>query len=313
MSEEFLWTEKYRPVTVEDTILPADLKKVFQSYVDQKNVQNLLLTGSAGVGKTTVAIAMLKELGADYIVINGSLDRNIDTLRNEIMQFASSISFSEGRKYVIIDEADGLNANSTQPALRSFMEEFSNNCGFILTCNRPGMIIAALQSRCTVIDFKIKKSDIGKLAMQFMKRVMGILDGENVTYDKQALAAVIQKWFPDWRRVLNELQRYSATGTIDTGILVNLEAVQLDELITYLKKKEYSNVRKWVAENSDTSEAAIYRKFYDGAVSSFDKRFIPALVGILAKYQFQAAFTVDPEINLSACLAEIMIDAMWAA
>jgi DNA polymerase III delta prime subunit len=313
MSDEYLWTEKFRPNKIADVILPEDLKRVFQTYVDQKNVQNLLLTGNAGVGKTTVAKAMLKEIGSDYIVVNGSLDRNIDTLRNEITQFASSISFSDGRKYVILDEADHLNPNSTQPALRNFMEEFSNNCGFILTANYPNKIIEALQSRCSIIDFKIKKSDMAKLAVQFMKRVEVILEQESVEYDKKALAAVIQKWFPDWRRVLNELQRYSATGKIDSGILVNLESVSLDELIGYMKKKEYSNVRKWVAENSDTSQQAVFRKFYDAASEQLDPRFIPALVMTLAKYQYQAAFSVDPEINLSACLAEIMIEGsgMW--
>ena len=223
MREDFLWVEKYRPKTVEDTILPVDLKRTFQNFVDQGNIPNLILAGSAGVGKTTIARAMLEQLGCDYIVINGSMNGNIDTLRNEILSFASSMSFSGGRKYVILDEADYLNANSTQPALRNFMEEFSKNCGFILTCNFRNRIIDPLHSRCSVIDFKIGKADMAKLAAQFFKRVITILDSENVKYEQQVVAEVINKHFPDWRRVLNELQRYSATGAIDTGLLTNLQ------------------------------------------------------------------------------------------
>jgi DNA polymerase III delta prime subunit len=312
-ADEYLWEEKYRPDKVSDIILPADLKATFQSYVEDKNIRNMILAGDAGIGKTTVAKSLVKSLDADYIVINGSLDRNIDTLRNEIMQFASSISFSEGRKYVIIDEADYLNATSTQPALRSFMEEFSNNCGFILTCNYVSKLIPALQSRCPVVEFKIQKKDMPKLAMQFMKRAETILETEGVKYDKKALAAIIQKWFPDFRRILGELQRYStATGEIDSGILVNMDVVQINELIEFMKKKEYSNVRKWVAENSDTNQTGVYRRFYDNASDLFDKRYIPVLVTTIARYQYQAAFAVDPEINLSACLAEIMLEAQWA-
>jgi DNA polymerase III delta prime subunit len=310
--KEFLWVERYRPTCVADCILPADLKATFAQFVSQKNIPNMILSGTAGVGKTTVAKAMLDELGCDSIVINGSNDRNIDTLRNEIMTFASSVSFLGGRKYVILDEADHLNPNSTQPALRNFIETYSQNCGFILTCNYLSKIIEPLQSRCPPIDFKIKKSDMAALAVQFMKRVEYILkseqiNGKPIEYEKAAIAAVITKFFPDWRRVINELQRYSATGKIDSGILVNLSEVSLSELIDFLKRKDYTSVRKWVAENSD-SEVGIYRKFYDTAKDNFDPRFIPALVTITAKYQHMAAFSVDPEINLSGYLAEVMMD-----
>ena len=260
MREEFLWVEKYRPKTIEETILPIELKAVFQQFVDQQNIPNLILSGSAGVGKTTVARAMLEQLGCDYIVINGSMNGNIDTLRNEILNFASSVSLSGGRKYVILDEADYLNANSTQPALRNFMEEFSRNCGFILTCNFKNRIIEPLHSRCSVIDFKIGKKEMAKLAMQFMKRVSNILNSENIEFDKAVVAEVIQKHFPDWRRVLNELQRYSATGKIDSGILANLQQVSIKELVSMLKEKNFSGLRKWVGENLDNDQNSIFRQ-----------------------------------------------------
>ena len=218
MLDQYLWVERYRPKKIADTILPIDLKQTFQAFVDQKNIPNMILSGSAGVGKTTVARAMLEELGCDYIIINGSMNGNIDTLRNDILNFASAVSFSGGRKYVILDEADYLNPNSTQPALRNFMEEFAKNCGFILTCNFKNKIIEPLHSRCPVIDFRITKKEMPKLAAQFFKRAISILDENGVTHDKQVVAAVIEKHFPDWRRVLNELQRYSATGSIDSEI-----------------------------------------------------------------------------------------------
>jgi DNA polymerase III delta prime subunit len=308
MNSDFLWVEKYRPKTIDDTILPAQLKATFQQFVDQKNIPNLILAGSAGVGKTTVARAMLEELGCDYIIINGSLNGNIDTLRNDIQSFASAVSLSGGRKYVILDEADYLNANSTQPALRNFMEEFSRNCGFILTCNYSNRIIAPLHSRCSVIDFKIGKADIAKLAAQFFKRVTGILDVEKVTFDKGTVAEIINKFYPDWRRVLNELQRYSATGSIDTGILVNLEKVSIDELLDHMKNKNYTSVRAWVGKNLDNDQTGIFRTLYDSASDFITPRSIPQLVQILSQYQYQAAFAADQEINMAACLAEIMIN-----
>ena len=308
MNEEFLWVEKYRPKTIEDVILPIDLKTTFQQFVDQKNIPNLILSGTAGVGKTTVARAMLEQLGCDYIVINGSMNGNIDTLRNEILNFASSVSLQGGRKYVILDEADYLNANSTQPALRNFMEEFSRNCGFILTCNFKNRIIEPLHSRCSVVDFKISKKDMGKLAMQFMKRVVGILETESVAYDKAVVAEVIQKHFPDWRRVLNELQRYSATGKIDSGILANMQETSIRELISLLKDKNFTEVRKWVKNNIDTDVNYLYNQFYDSVSEFFNPKDIPALVTLIAKYQYQNAFAANAEINFSAFLAEILTE-----
>jgi len=308
MREDFLWTEKYRPKTIADTILPAGLKATFQQFVDQGNIPNLILAGSAGVGKTTVARAMLEQLGCDYIIINGSMNGNIDTLRNDILNFASSVSLSGGRKYVILDEADYLNANSTQPALRNFMEEFSRNCGFILTCNFKNRIIEPLHSRCSVVDFKISKSDMAKLAGQFFKRVENILTTESVTFDQAVVAEVIKKHFPDWRRVLNELQRYSATGSIDSGLLNNFGQLSLDELISLLSDKNFTAIRKWVGENIDNDQGAIFRKIYDTAANFLTARGMAMAVVILGKYQYQAAFAADPEINLMACLTEIMID-----
>lgn len=308
MNEEFLWCEKYRPKTIEETILPSDLKATFQQFVDQKNIPNLILSGSAGVGKTTVARAMLEELGCDYIIINGSMNGNIDTLRNEILNFASAVSLSGGRKYVILDEADYLNANSTQPALRNFMEEFSRNCGFILTCNFKNRIIEPLHSRCSVIDFKLPKSSAAKLAAQFFKRVEKILTAENVAYDRAVVAEFINKHFPDWRRVLNELQRYAATGAIDTGILTNLQEISLKELVEMLRNKNFTALRKWVAENADCDQNIVYRQMYDTAYEFLSVQGVATMVLIIAKYQYQAAFAADHEINLMACLTEIMME-----
>jgi DNA polymerase III delta prime subunit len=308
MREDFLWCEKYRPKTVQETILPVNLKQTFQAFVDQRNIPNLILSGGPGVGKTTIARAMLEELGADYIVINGSLNGNIDTLRNDIRNFASSISFTGGRKYVILDEADYLNPNSTQPALRNFMEEFSKNCGFILTCNFKNRIIEPLHSRCSCVDFRIAGSDNAKLASQFFKRVCTILETENVSYEKPVIAEFINKHFPDWRRVLNELQRYSATGSIDVGILSNFQEVGFKELVEYLKTKNFTEVRRWVGENIDNDVNQLFRKFYDNSANCMVKSSIPQLVLILAKYQYQSAFAADQEINMVACMTEIMVE-----
>lgn len=306
MLTDFLWVEKYRPKTIADTILPEQLKVTFQQFVDQKNIPNLLLSGGAGVGKTTVAKAMCEMLDCDYIVINGSLNGNIDTLRNEISRFASSVSLRGGRKYVILDEADYL-TNNTQPALRNFMEEFSKNCGFILTCNFKDKIIDPLKSRCSVIEFKINKGDMAELAKQFMKRVMDILNVENVPYEKAVVAEVIKKHFPDWRRVLNELQRYSATGKIDTGILSNMRDVNLTKLVGYLKEKDYTNLRKWIGE-ADFEPNEFFRNLFDKCEEYVDKKSIPQLVLIIARYQYQNAFVANPDINLMACLTEIMVE-----
>jgi DNA polymerase III delta prime subunit len=308
INEEFLWVEKYRPKTIEETILPVDLKKTFQQFVDQKNIPNLILAGSAGVGKTTVARAMLEQLGCDYIIINSSMNRGIDVLRTDITDFASTMSFSGGRKYVILDEADYL-GNNTQPALRNFMEEFSANCGFILTCNFKNKIIDPLHSRCSVIDFKISKKDMAKLAGQFFKRVQTILDTENVKYDVAVVAEVIKKYFPDWRRVINELQRYSATGAIDSGILANIEGASIKELVNLLKdKSNYSEVRKWVYNNSDQDQHTMFRSFYDHSTEFFHDRYIPMLIMSIAEYQYKAAFAVDAEINLMAFLTDVMVN-----
>ena len=308
MSSDFLWVEKFRPKLIADAILPPSLKQTFQQFVDQKNIPNLLLCGRAGVGKTTVARAMLEEIGADYLIINGSMNGNIDTLRNDIRQFASSISFYGGRKYVILDEADYLNPNSTQPALRNFMEEFSKNCGFILTANFSNRIIDPLHSRCSVVEFKIEKDDKPKMAALLFKRAQQILDTEGVEYDPKAVVEVVKKFFPDFRRVLNELQRYSATGRIDSGILVNFTDEKLKGLIELIKQKNFTEIRKWVGENPDIDTTTFFRKLYDAAADYMKPSSIPQLVLILAGYQYKAAFVADQEINILACLTEIMVE-----
>ncbi len=307
-SEHFLWVEKYRPRAISKTVLPQSLKAVFQQFVDQDNVPNLLLCGKAGVGKTTVARAMLEEMGCDYIIINGSMNGNIDTLRVEIKNFASTVSFAGGRKYVILDEADYLNPNSTQPALRNFMEEFSKNCGFILTCNFKNKIIDPLQSRCSVVDFTIPKEERTKLAGQFYKLACSVLDGEGVQYEQAVVAEVIKKYFPDWRRVLNELQRYSATGKIDSGILSNFKQDTIKSVVKDMKDKNFTSVRRWVGENSDLDPATFYRELYDTAYEFLETKSVPQLVLILADYQYKSAFVADQEINTAACLTEIMVE-----
>jgi DNA polymerase III delta prime subunit len=311
MKDEFLWTQLYRPRKIEDCILPKSLKDTFQEFVNQGNVPNLLLCGTQGTGKTTVARALCEELGFDVLEINGSMNGGIDTLRNEIKNFASTISFSGSRKAVILDEADYLNAQSTQPALRNFMEEFSKNCAFILTCNFKNRIIEPLHSRCSVIEFKIPQKEKQVLAAQFYKRVLHILKEENIEFEPAVVAQLITTHFPDWRRVLNELQRYSATGKIDTGILTNLKDESFKVLIDALKERNFNSMRKWVGENSDTEPSAFFRKFYDSAHNYMKAKSIPPLVLLLAKYQYQAAFVADQEINTSAFLTEVMIDAEW--
>ena len=306
--QEFLWVEKYRPSTLSDCILPDELKKTFQEFVNQKNIPNLLLSGSAGVGKTTVAKAMLEELGADYIVVNGSLHGNIDTLRTEIMNFATTVSFSEGRKYVILDEADYLNPQSTQPALRNFMEEYSKNCGFILTCNFKNRIIEPLQSRCSVIDFLFPKKLAPSLAGSFFARVKTILDTEQVKYDEKVLAEIIQRHFPDWRRVLNELQRYSVSGIIDIGILSNSSQNAFKSLTALLKGKQFGDMRKWVGQNIDSDPTSIMRMLYDNASDHVKPNSIPQLVLLIGEYQYKSAFVADQEVNLVAFLTLVMAE-----
>lgn len=311
LNDEFLWVEKYRPHKIADCILPDHLKTTFQKFVDDKMIPNLLLSGGPGVGKTTVARAMLDELNGDYIVINGSMNGNIDTLRNDIRNYAATVSFTSDRKYVILDEADYLNANSTQPALRNFMEEYSSNCGFILTCNFKNRIISPLHSRCSVVDFKIAGKERTELATQFLQRVYWILSEENVTYDKKVVIQLITKFFPDWRRVLNELQRYAASGSIDSGILAQVADVDMKDMIKSLKEKDFASMRKWVAINSSMDANVLFRKLYDSAYDILKPESIPTLVLIIADYQYKAAFVVDQEINIAACLTNIMADCQF--
>jgi DNA polymerase III delta prime subunit len=308
MSEQLLWTEKYRPKTVEDCILPDTIKTTFKEYVKSGHIPNLLLSGSAGVGKTTIAKALCNEVGCDFIVINGSDESGIDVLRNKIKNYASSVSLSGGRKVIIIDEADYLNPNTTQPALRGAIEEFAINCSFIFTCNYKNRIIEPLHSRCAVIEFKIQNGQKAKMASAFFKRVEWILGEEKITYDREVIAALITKHFPDNRRILNELQRYSASGTIDNGILSNIADINLAELIKTIKDKDFTSMRKWVTQNLDNDPVRIYRKIYDSLYDNLKPNAIPAAVMILARYQYQAAFVADQEINLVACLTEFMVD-----
>ena len=305
--EHLLWTEKYRPRTIEDCILPERLKKPFQEYVNQKQIPNLLLTGGAGVGKTTVAKAMCNEVGCDFMVINGSDESGIDTFRIKIKNYASSMSLSGGRKVIIIDEADYLNPNSTQPALRNAIEEFASNCSFIFTCNYKNRIIEPLHSRCAVIEFSLKNGEKAKMASAFFKRIQTILQSESVKSDDKVLAELIKKHFPDFRRVLNELQRYAQFGNIDTGILAQIGDVSLSELVKFISSKDFGAIRKWVASNEIDSNT-LFRKLYDAMYDVLKPQSIPQAVLILADYQYKAAFVADQEINTVACLTELMVN-----
>jgi len=303
--EHLLWTEKYRPKKIEDCILPERLKKPFQEYVNQGNIPNLLLSGGAGVGKTTVAKAMCEEIGCDYMVINGSDESGIDTFRTKIKNYASSMSLSGGRKVIIIDEADYLNPNSTQPALRNAIEEFAVNCSFIFTCNYKTRIIEPLHSRCAVIDFGLKNDEKASMASQFFKRLQGVLQSEKVDFDDKVIAELVKKHFPDFRRVLNELQRYSQFGKIDVGVLAQIGNIQLDEIVKHIKNKDFGAIRKWVASN-DLDTNTMFRQIYDSLYDFMKPQSIPQAVLIIADYQYKNAFVADPEINLVACLTELM-------
>ena len=305
---EFLWCQKYRPKTVSECILPERLKTVFQEFVNSGNIPNLLLTGTAGVGKTTVAIAMCEELDLDYLFINSSDERGIDTLRNKIKGYASTFSFEGKRKVIILDEADYITPEA-QAALRGAIEEFSNNCTFIFTCNFKARLIDAIHSRCSVIDFALHTDEKPKMAAAFFSRLSEILKIENVSFDKAALIEIIKKFFPDYRRTLNELQRFAKNGNIDAGVIAQISLVKsIDELVRYLKEKNFGEMRKWVVVNSDIDTARIFRKIYDGLYEYMKPESIPQAVVILAKYQYQSAFVADQEINLVACLTEIMVD-----
>ena len=311
MSSEFLWVEKYRPQKVSDIILPESLKQTFQKIIDGKELPNMLFTGTAGLGKTTVARALCNELGCDYILINGSEEGNIDTLRTKIKQFASSVSLQGGFKVVILDEADYLNPQSTQPALRGFIEEFSNNCRFILTCNFKNRIIEPLHSRCGVYEFNTSKKSMIELCESFMARCKTILDNEKIEHDDKALAELIIKFAPDWRRVLNELQRYSINGRIDSGIINNLQDKNFDDLFSHLKNKNFKSMRSWVVNNIDTDASAIFRAIYDRMSDKVAPQSIPQLVLLLADYQYKNAFVADHELNVVACLTEVMSDVQF--
>ena len=304
--QEYLFVEKYRPSKIDECILPKNLKETFKQFIQTGELPNFLFCGTAGVGKTTVAKALCNEIGAEYLLINGSEESGIDVLRTKIKSFASTVSLTDAKKVIILDEADYLNPNSTQPALRAFIEEFSNNCRFIFTCNYKNRIIEPLHSRCSVIDFKIENAEKQEIAASFFKRTMNILKQENVEADQKVVAELVTKHFPDWRRVLNELQRYSVSGKIDSGILVNMTEDSFKELIKNMKEKNFTEVRKWVAKNGDSETINIFRQLYDTASVNMEPASIPQLVLILADYQYKAAFVADHELNLMAALTEVM-------
>ena len=308
VNREFLLSEKYRPHTVDDCILPDRIKTVFQQYVDDGNIPNLMLTGPAGCGKTTIARAMCEQLGLNHLFINSSEERGIDVLRTKIRGYASTVSLTGGRKVIILDEADYLTPEA-QAGLRGAIDEFSENCSFIFTCNFKARLLDALHSRCAVVDFVLKGDEKAKMASQMFKRLTNILSQEGITYDKQVLAKIVERYFPDYRRTLNELQRYSTSGNIDAGVLSQVNDVRkLDELIRTLKEKDFSAMRKWVVANTDVDPSRIFRSIYDGLSDYLKPESIPAAVITLAKYQYQAAFVADQEVNMVACLTELMVE-----
>ena len=306
MNTDFLWVEQYRPKTIDDCILPSSLKTLFSSFIKKGELSNLLLSGTPGIGKTTVAKAICEQMNCDWIMINASEEGGIDVLRDKIKNFASTVSLSGGKKVVILDEADYLNPQSTQPALRGFIEEFHKNCRFILTCNFKNRIIEPLHSRFSNIEFRINPKDKPKLASKLFERATFILKEQNITYEEKVLAELIKKHFPDFRKLINELQRYSVSGTIDAGILVNVSDENLKTLVTHLKGKEFSDMRKWVVNNLDNDPVKIFRKIYDSMYDSLQPETIPHAVLIIADYQYKSAFVADQEINLVACLTELM-------
>ena len=307
---DFIWVEKYRPKTIEDCILPESTKTMFREFLNKGEIPNMLLAGPPGIGKTTVAKALCNELGVDVYVINGSDEgRFLDTVRNNAKNFASTVSLSSDAKHkvIIIDEADNT-GNDVQLLLRAFIEEFAGNCRFIFTCNYKNKIIEPLHSRCAVVDFSIKGKEKAALAGSFFKRLQDILDAEGVRFDQRVLAELINKHFPDWRRVLNECQRYSVGGEIDSGILASFTDVNVNDLIKHLKEKNFTEVRKWVVSNLDNDASSLLRRIYDSAYTCISPNTIPAAVLIIAKYQYQCAFVADQEINLLAALTEIMVE-----
>jgi len=306
MNTDFLWVEQYRPKTIDDCILPDSLKSLFTAFIKKGEISNMLFSGTAGIGKTTVAKALCEQMNCDWIMINGSEEGGIDVLRNKIKNFASTVSLSGGKKVVILDEADYLNPQSTQPALRGFVEEFHKNCRFILTCNFKNRIIEPLHSRFSNIEFKVNPKDKPKLASRLFERAVYILKEQNVSYEDKVLVELITKHFPDFRKLINELQRYSVSGSIDAGILVNVSDENLKTLVTHLKNKEFGDMRKWVVNNLDNDPVKIFRKIYDTLYTNLEPSTIPHAVLIIADYQYKSAFVADQEINLVACLTELM-------